>query len=139
MGQDGRGMGEKEDPRMRQQQNPLASPTVRHFIIVSAPSNALALSFSFFLYTLPLTLFPVAFVLCPFRDSARRTAVTYVYIDPTDSSVCLHANASIIARGLLNYSPISFVSRKPSAKCIVLSSFVLYLTNNEDGMKDIIT
>ena len=50
MGQDGRGMGEKEDPRMRQQQNPLASPTVRHFIIVSAPSNALALSFSFFLY-----------------------------------------------------------------------------------------
>jgi len=136
------GSRRSRDGRKRRSSNaPTTKPsrfsygTSFHYCLCSIErSRSLFLSFS-----LLLTLFPVAFVLCPFRDSARRTAVTYVYIDPTDSSVCLHANASIIARGLLSYSPISFVSRKPSAKCIVLPSFVLCLTNNEDGMKDIIT
>jgi len=69
MGEDGRGLGEEEDPRVRQQQNPLAS---------SAVSRCFSRSFSLFLsFSIPLPLLLLSVVLCSFRGLrlSRRTAV----------------------------------------------------------------
>lgn len=81
MGENGRRLGKEEDPRVRQQQNPLASPTVSRF--------SLSVSFRFSYSSPSRRNFFVRF-------AAMRTAhscYSSIYIDPTDSSVCLHANA----------------------------------------------
>lgn len=93
MGENGRGLGKEEDPRMRQQQNPLASPTVRH-----CPSLHRALALSLRSSTGRLSLFLTASPRSLFvsRLRAAHSCYSSVYIDPTDSSVCLHASARTV-------------------------------------------
>lgn len=65
MGENGRRMGKEEDPRMRQQQNPLASPTVSRFFL-SASVSRILLRFA------AISLFAP-------RRCARHTAVTLAF------------------------------------------------------------
>lgn len=100
MGEDGRGLGKEEDPRMRQQQNPLASPTVRH--CPSTPSRSLPPFVCWFI-SLFLTFLSVALVLCSCRDSVRRTAVTLAF-----TSIRLDSFVYMRAPSVLAVSPIPF-------------------------------
>lgn len=93
--------------------NKTLSLLLRYVIVPRSVSSALAL-FLLIRFT-SLSLFLALFSARPrslfvSRLRAAHSCYSSVYIDPTDSPVCLHARARIVARGL--HSPIPFVSRK---------------------------
>lgn len=98
MGEDGRRLGEKEDPRVRQQQDPFASSTVsRCYTHLSFSLSRVSLS-ARLACSSPSRLFVRTndSSARPLHDAAH-SCYSNVYIDPTDSSVCLHTSASILS------------------------------------------